>query len=258
MNRIKQLSYLILLTSLSFTAASQDISAMKNMMQQEMMASCQDRAFLSCVGISSNKCTKSGRKAISSCDHLFPKSMAAMSANNGMAMEAFGECINKTMLKHTGVPSNRLDACDSMADNSPAGGQPEMDPEQMMAMMGTMLKQHADATGTSGVTLPLYKNAVVKAHFANGEMANTFDDIKPIPALTMESPDGINKIASFYRGKLKGFREYKMLGGVVFLKNGPKKFDRIKDMKKYMTTPHVEIMPTPGVSNTSIQIAYEK
>lgn len=254
MKRILQLNYLFLLSSLSFTAISQDMSAMKNSMTQQIMASCQDRAFLSCVGINSHKCTTSGRKALSSCDHMFPKNMTAMSANNGMAMEAFGECINKSMLKHTGIPSSKLDACDSMA----GGSQPEMNSEQMMAMMDTMLKQHADATGTGGVTLPLYKNAVIKAHFANGEMADTFDGIEPIPALTMESPDSINKIASFYRGKLKGFREYKMLGGVVFLKNGPKKFDRLKNMKKYMTTPHVEIMPTQGTSSTSIQIAYTK
>lgn len=258
MKRSIRVSFIVLLSSLSFAAWSQDMSAMKKMTQQQMMAPCNDKAFLSCIGISKNKCTSSTKKSISSCDHLYPKDMVSMGMNDGAAMNVFGECFSKGILKHTGISTDKLDACDSTASAPP------MDMEQGLAMMGKMFQAHAEAVGTDGVTLPVYKNATVTSHFANGEMSSMMEGVKPIPALKMESPDNIGTIASYYRGKLKGFREYKIQDGILFMKNGPKDFDVVRDMKTYLTTPHVEIMPIPDVPKasdgpkSSIQIAYKK
>lgn len=263
MKKIIHLTFIVLLSSFSFTALSQDMTAMmKQQMQKDMAASCNDKAFLSCIGIAKKKCISATNKTLSDCEHLFPKSNAAM--GNGAAFMAHGQCVESRMLKNAGISASKLDACDSMAGGGPATGAPPMNMTQGIAMLNQALQQHAQSVGTDDVTLPVYKNATVMSHFASGEMAQMFDDAEPLPALMLASPDSTGKVVRYYRKKLKGFKEYKVRGDILFMESGPKNFDFVKDMKTYATTPHVMIMPienTPGAphgSRSKIEIAYKK
>jgi len=115
MNIIIRLTFISLLSSVSFSALPQDMVVIKKMMQQQLVALCNDTAFLSCTGISKKICMSSTAKAISSCDQLFPKSMNGMT---GTAMNAFGECISENLLKNSGISANKLDTCTSF-DSAP-------------------------------------------------------------------------------------------------------------------------------------------
>jgi len=226
---------------------SQDISATKKMMQEQMAATCNDKEFLACIGISKKKCTSSTTRAISDCDHLFPKTMSAM---NDTTMDAHGECVSDNILKNTGISTDKLDNCE------PSNSAPSMDEAEMMEMMGQAMKQHAQSIGTDRVTLPLYKNATVISH-ATAEMRTTMFGTEALAMVTLDSTDNVNQIASYYRSKLEGFREYKIENNILFLKNGPKDFDVLKDFNKTLTTPNVHISSIAG-SNNRIDIAYKE
>jgi len=247
MKIITQLALLFLLSNLSFSAMAENKSAMKKMMEKQIKAACNDRAFLSCVGISKNKCTSSTTRAISDCDHLFPNKMSAM---NDATMNAHGECISNNILKNTGVSEDKLDNCE------PSSSTPPMGDSEMMEMMGQAFKQHAQSIGTDDVTLPLYKNATVVSHMTE-EMRTKMFSTSALAMVALDSTDNTNKIASYYRNKLEGFREYKIENDVLFLKNGAKGFDISKDYNKTLTTPNVYISSVSG-SSSRIDISYRK
>ena len=249
MKNIYRTTFIIILSCVSFIAHSGDMGPMKAMMKQQFMATCDDKAFLSCIGINKKKCISTVDKSMESCDSLFPKDMSAM---DDTTMNAHADCLTKNLIKHAGITSSKLESCDTTASSDPSS----MDQEQVMAMMAQGLQAHAAATGTDGVTLPLYKNATVLSHFANGEMAPMFKDTEQLPALVMSSPDSTDKIVSYYRKKLKGFKEYKIEGGILFMEEGPENFDIMKHMPAYVSTPHVAITSDSGQSR--IEIAYKK
>jgi len=254
MNMIHRLTLTIVLSCASFAVFAGDMKPMKDMMKQQIMTTCDDAAFLSCIGIDKKKCVSAVEKTLASCDHLFPKDLKTM---DDAAMNAHSDCITQNMLKHSGVSSSKLDSCDTL-DSAAA---PPMDPAQGMAMMNQAMQAHAAAVGTDDVTLPLYKNATVMSHFANGEMAQMFKDVEPLPALMMSSPDSADKVAHYYRKNLKGFKEYKIEGGILFMEKGPKDFDMLKHMHVYVSTPHVAVFDDDGgIKNakSKIEIAYRK
>ena len=70
-----------------------------------------------------------------------------------------------------------------------------------------------------------------------------YKGVKNLPTIMLATADSLKTISSFYRKKLKGFNEYKVEGGILFKKHGPKKFGLVKDMKTYIQMPHVMIWP---------------
>lgn len=259
MKRIIQITSFVLFLSMGLNVMAQDMAAMmKQQMSDSILGTCNDQAFLSCMGISSKKCISAGKKTMAACDHLFPRGGAVM--GDETAFDAHGKCMESHYPKNIGVSVSKLDACDPMGGGDSFAGEPPMDMEQSMAMMSQAFKQHAESIGTDDVTLPLYKNATILSHMRSHEMGRMYDDVENLSALKMDSPDSVKKIAKFYRSKLKGFREYKFQGGILFVENGPKDFNLMRDMKLYVGTPHVEIMPMQGGSKGSgseIQISYK-
>jgi hypothetical protein len=255
MKNIYCITILVILSCASFAVQSGDMNPMKDMMKQQAIAVCDDQSFLSCVGSNKKKCISFMNKALSSCDHLFPKEVTGM---NDTTMNAFGDCTKNSVIKSTGISTGKFDSCDATTASTEP---PPMDQEQMMAMMTQGLQAHAAATGTDGVTLPLYKNGTVLSHFANGEMEQMFKDVEQLPALIMSSPDNADKIVGYYRKKLKGFKEYKIEGGILFMQKGPKDFNMLKHMRAYVSTPHVAIIKDDGGAQDAksrIEIAYKK
>lgn len=249
MKNIYRMTLVMTLLCASFAAQSGDMNPMKDMMKQQIISSCDDKGFLSCMGINRKKCVSTVEKAIASCDKFFPKDMNAMGDE---VMNAHGDCLTEKLVEYSGVSDSKVEACSDSASSEP----PSMDTEQAMAMMGQALQVHAAAVGTEGVTLPLYKNATVMSHFAHGEMEPMFDDVEQLPALMMSSSDSAEKIAEYYREKLKGFKEYKIENGVLFMEKGPKNFDMLQHMRAYVSTPHVAIFNDAG--ERRIEIAYKK
>lgn len=255
MKKNVRLIFIILLSGYSFAALSQDmIAMMKQQMKDSISAMCNDKNFLACTGLKQKKCVSAANSTISACDHLFPNENTAM---NDDAFDAHGECMERNFPKNSGVSVSKLDACDT--DNA---NEAPVDMAEGMVMMNQMLQQHADSIGTDDVTLPIYKNATIMSHFTSAEMAQ-MAGVNPLPALVLVSSDSTNKVASYYRTKLKGFREHKIDGDILFMDGGPKNFDYVKDYKTYMVTPHVLIAPmqeglgVPPGSNSKIEIAYE-
>lgn len=262
---------LILLMGSSATSAMDMIAQMKQEMKESTIQVCNNQAFLSCIGSSTKKCLSAANKSVSACEKLFPKSNTAM--GDGNAFFAHASCMDKNITRNLGVSLEKLNRCDPEGAGDPTGnmappvaGMPPMGREQNIAMMNQMLQQHAQSVGTGGVTLPVYKKTTVMSHFANGELNGMYQDmgIKPLPALMLASPDSVNKIAKYYRGKLKGFREHQIDNQILFLKGGPKKYNDMKHMKILVTTPHVRITPIQGIPGTpagtrsQIEVAYKK
>ncbi len=266
-------------------APAMDMAAMmKQQMQESTNRMCNNQRFLSCIGSSSKKCMAAANRSIAACDSLFPIGEAAM-ANDGFM--AHGNCMDKQITKHLGISLDRLDACDPGGAGDPMGGMPpmpggmppmpggmpptsgEMPPmgnQQGLAMMNQMMQQHAKSRGTKGVTLPVYKNATLMSHLYSEEISPMFEGAgnKPLPALSLVSPDSVKQIAKYYRKKLKGFREHNTDGQILFIKGGPKKYDVIKHTQLMPITPHVMIGPaqslpgTPPNTRSLITIAYRK
>ena len=234
---------------------------MRQQIHEDMAATCDDNAFLVCLGIDRKKCVSAVNGAVSTCDHLFPKNDAEM-ANNA-ALLAHAECLEDRLMKNVGVSDDKLSACDQLAGGEFIAGEEPVDINQAAAMMNKALQQHAQSVGTDDVSLPIYKNTTVMSHFADGELDQVLN-VRALPALMLASPDLIEKIADYYRGKLKGFKEYNIQGDILFMEKGPKSFDYVNDMKTYITTPHVMITRMHGVpgapagSKSKIEIAYKK
>lgn len=246
------------------------------MMKQEMEASaqrtCNDNSFLSCIGRSSSQCMKAAKTAIKKCESSFPKTQVQM--NSSDSIFAHAKCMDDAITQSLGVSLDKLNQCDPAGAGDPAGmppmsgSMPPMDANQGLEVMQKMMQQHARSVGTGAVTLPIYKNATVMSHIAddqNLDMMQHNMGVRPLPAMMLASTDSINTIAKFYRGKLKGFREYKLGKDILFMKNGPKNFDLARDFKQYATTPHVMISEINGAgpialpgSRSQVEIAYKK
>ncbi|GMR16206.1 MAG: hypothetical protein BMS9Abin31_0520 [Gammaproteobacteria bacterium] len=257
MKKISRLIFIVLLSSFSFNAGSQELSAMKQFIQKQVMAMCDDKAFLSCIGMSKKKCAKVTIKSLSECDRLLPKDMTGNNAD--AAMNAHGQCLTKRLLKNSGVSEQKLDSCESTGADSAES----MDSSEALAMMSQAFQHHAQTIGTDRVTLPIYNNTTVMSHMTESQMKQMLNE-SALPALTLVSSDNVRKIATYYRSKLKGFREYKVQDGTLFLKNGPKDFDMVRDFKKMYSTPGVIITAiqdypsTPPGTKSQIGIAYQK
>lgn len=255
---------IMILAGFSSPCFSMDMAAMmKQEMQNGAKQTCSDQAFLSCMGTSGKKCLSAANKAIKTCNHLFPTSDVAM--GDGNAFMAHSSCMDKTITKNLGVSIDKLNDCDP--GGGPSASAPPMQMEQGMAMVSQMMQQHAKSVGTGRVTLPVYKNATVMSHIADDyNLQNLQQDlgVRPLPALMLASPDSIKSIATYYRDKLKGFKEYRTGRDILFMQNGPKNFDYTRDYNKYTTTPHVLIMPmdnvpgSPPGSRSKIEISYKK
>jgi len=179
------------------------------------------------------------------------------------ACKAHEKCIEKQFPVNAGVSAKKLQVCDSSTATADSD-EPPMSRDQAIAMFNENLQLQAKKIGTAGVTLPIYKHATVISHMMPEQMPNMFEGVKNLPAMMLASPDGLETIAAFYRAKLKGFKEYKVEKGILFLENGPEKFDWLKHMKLYVQTPHILIQSVkdiPGIPDDTkyqIEIAYKK
>ncbi|MEJ2180986.1 MAG: hypothetical protein P8Y28_11255 [Gammaproteobacteria bacterium] len=263
MKNIYRIAFIITLSCASFVAHSGDMAPMKNMMKKQFMSSCDDQAFLSCIGINKKKCASSVETAMTKCDSLFPKEMSGM---NDTTMNAHGDCMTKNLIKSAGISSSKLNAC----GDSNSADAPPMDPQEGMAMFNQALQQQAQMMPVDDVTLPMYKNATVMSHFSGSQGAQMIYNMMgemyegTLPALTMASPDDASKIVAYYQKKLKGFSKIKVDDGILFIKSKQKDYDPMRDMKIYATTPHVMVSPMgampgiPGNTKSKIEIAYQK
>ncbi len=237
---------------------------MKQQMAQQLQASCQDRQFLSCTGISRSKCLSATSEAIKNCDHLFPKNDAEMGDDSRFMQH--GQCMETSLEKYSGISMDKTDRCSQGRSASGTPTIPPMNMNQSIEMLTTALQRHAKAVGTSSISLPIYQNATLMSHFTDGQQLNMYTDsgITPLPAAVFASSDDAKTIADYYRRQLNGFKEYRLGKDILFMEKGPAKFDMLRDMKLYMTTPHImisqagDVPGTPPGTKYTIEISYRK
>lgn len=225
--------------------------------QLEMMLSqpCHDSGFTQCAGIKKSACMQAAKKTATNCVALMPTDFG----NQNGSSDKFDACVERNMQKGAGVSPATLDRC---------GQNPSEAPEMAsLQEMGNMMRRHAKTSSTSGVTLPVYKNAEIMMHIRDDKNLNSMKamlGVKPLPGITLASAASVATVSAYYRGKLKGFKEYKVEGGVLFMEKGPKQFDMVRDIKLYSTTPHVMVdsinnnpLAPPG-SKSKIEIGYRR
>lgn len=232
---------------------------MKAQMEESLKHICIDQSVLGCLGISQQVCDKAVQTALQKCEPLFPKN-----GTDESALDAHSQCIEKTLPPLFGVPSDKIDSCLGTTQNG----------EHMPHQSILMAAQHYNKVHTrlpplsaKGVTLPVYKNATLMAHISDEKQLQSRAKMygtKSLPDVLLASRDTLAVVANYYRKHLHHFKEYKLHNGVLFIEKGPEKFSMVRDMKLYVSTPHVMIVKdsndpmAPKGTNSKINIAYRK
>lgn len=104
----------VLFVFVSFVAQAQDNSELKKMIQKQAMSTCANQSFLACIGTTKTKCTSAAKKALASCDHLFPTNATSMLDSS---MDAQRACLRKSLVKNIGITEDKLHKCNMNAQN---------------------------------------------------------------------------------------------------------------------------------------------
>ena len=234
---------------------------MKAQLEESMKLICTDQAVLSCLGLSQQRCNSAVQSALKKCDPLFPKN-----AKTENAMDAHDQCMEQALPALFGVPADKINGCMGTTRND----QPT-DLKQAILMasqqVSQALQRQAQQLATDGVTLPIYKKAKLMSHIVGEENLQSIAKIygtKPLPAVMLATQDTLSEVAKYYRKQLPHFREYKLHNSILFLEKGPEDFSMGRNMKLYVSTPHVMIVKdthdpkAPQGTRSKIDIAYRK
>ena len=249
------------------------------MVNFEVKQKCVSSEMAACLGVSQEDCKKQLDVAIGQCKSDVPKEI---DENNGeKVIKKYGNCVNEKLAGGIKIPQSKVKECETKVGSAFLGlgltGQadrpdissmtPQEKKEYMQAQatkMAAAMQAQAKQIGTKSVTLPIYKNATAVSHFTDDNNITQIFNENALPSLTLASPDSVENIADFYKKKLKGFTQYELKQGILFLENGPKKFDMNTDMAIFVTSPHVWIAAVhndtmvPSGSKSKIEIAYKK
>lgn len=239
---------------------------MKAQMEESMRSICSEDAVLKCLGITLQRCKDSVEKTLKKCDHLFPKN-----AKVAHSTDAHGQCVEDSMPAMMGVPTDKISACMGTTRNNN-----ELFPGKtdLVAKQNSKPSQPAKAKlkpipaiDIKTVTLPVYQNSTMISHLSDNKHLQAYEKIygtKPLPRVMLATQDTLSVVAKYYRKKLPDFVEYKLHNGILFLEKGNKDFKISRDIKHYVSTPHVMIEKdthdpmAPNGTKSKIDIAYRK
>jgi len=227
---------------------------MKSDMEKSMRAICADQTALTCLGISEKFCSDSVKTVLTKCDHLFPKD-----AKKTGATDAYDQCIEKTLPGLFGVSNDKIQSCLGTGWNEKQ--------LPVKSKVAVAVKPSKAQLSKHDIPIPVYHNATPMSHIAGKKTLESFAKIygtRPLPAVMLATKDDITKVANYYRKHLRNFREYKLHNGVLFIEDGPVGFKMARDIKLYVSTPHVMIVKdtndpkAPQGTRSKIDIAYRK
>ena len=251
---------------------------MAQMAESSMRDSCNDTAFLSCVGAKVPACKTTVNTAIEQCRFKFPKKISP-SNTQSYSDTVLGEwsiCVTEKIQTALKISDELMTKCDAQSSDNDGESQaqiPDMSPEQYKAELEKVGKQmlaasqsHAQSVGTSDVTLPIYKNSSVVSRMDGPQVAQFLGTQTALPVVGFVSPDSLDTVTRFYKNNLKGFRQHKFANGVVFVEGdvAPTGVNDLGLLVKLAAYQHVMIAPVEADnkvlagSKSTISISFKK
>ncbi|XOZ33622.1 hypothetical protein ACMDCT_15670 [Halomonadaceae bacterium KBTZ08] len=229
------------------------------MMKAQSKDSCSDPALLDCLGVDTATCKKSMETTIDTCADQV----------SDLSTQAFSECQRNRLSSKLGVTKKQMKACGDKHDDSHARSQPQSpqaaqkNANKAMQKMAKAAQKAAGNVPKSRVTLPIYPNHEVLAHYPSSSMMmsneETFGE-NPVSVIKLTTSDSPSEVIAFYRDKLSGFDEagdpevlYTFAKGNAPGVKEQSPSARIKEMAQ---KEHVSISTTGG--KTHIEIGYRR
>lgn len=220
-----------------------------------------------CLGIDSGRCVSAAGYAAGQCAELIPLPTTEGDPSEE-AQNAFTQCVQESFARKARVTEQRVLQCANQTSRASATPEPYGDSEsatyeQIMERSAGNLKQiqemvaaAAKAVPMDRVTLPLYPNRSVTAHYPQGLSMGGDSSAASVSVVMMTSRDRPEKVLAFYRKQLSGFTYSEFYGSHLFVKDPPAGFEP-KDIKIISTLPHVMISEFgDGEAKTQIQVGY--
>lgn len=220
--------------------------------REQLAQSCAEGSQSACLGIEASQCTRLAREVVAACaDHFAP----------GEAQrEAFGECIGAQSRQRLGVTRAEMRECRAHAgDAAPSPAVPEAARDELAAIK-QRVAQAAEGS-ESAVTLPLYPNHALTAHYPDMAAFTMSDEPLGEDAVSvamMTTPDPVAEVVDFYADRLEGFTRYREAAdNVTFAKGMPADIETPASrrwMEALARHEHVAIYRLSGT--THIQVGY--
>ena len=239
---------------------------MAQMAELSMRDSCNDTAFLSCMGIKTPACKAAVNTALEHCRPKLPKKISHSDMQNydDTVMGEWPGCVQGKMQAALKISAELMAKCDAQAEDreSQAMASSDLSPQQAQANLEKFtaaMRSQAEAVGTADVTLPIYKKSSVMSRMEGPHVAQFVAHLygtqpSTQPAVTVvlfASPDSPDAITKFYKNSLKGFRQHKFADGVVFVEGNlvPASVTDLEFVKKLIAYQHVMVDPIGNVRN---------
>ena len=239
---------------------------MAQMAESSMRDSCNDTAFLSCVGAKTPACKAAVNTALEHCRPKLPKkiSQSDMQNDDGTVMGEWPDCVGGKIQTALKISDELMAKCDAQAEDreSQAMASSDLSPQQAQANLEKFtaaMRSQAEAVGTADVTLPIYKKSSVMSRMEGPHVAQLVAHLygtqpSTQPAVTVvlfASPDSPDAVTKFYKNSLKGFRQHKFADGVVFVEGNlvPASVTDLEFVKKLIAYQHVMVDPIGNVRN---------
>jgi len=244
---------------------------MINLAVEHLKRSGQLSEIASCVGTSEAQFIAKYRTVVKSC---FKQHGTALEGDAGE--DAMDACLESQMLRQFNISQNTLSDCqEQFADEVLVETEPDysalseaelnelisQEIEQGHQALDMMLEASKEASeGTEHlITLPVYQDSQIMAHYAMGMRRE--DGSLTLPVATFSSSDSVEKIIAFYQQQLPNFEMKNFQGGLaIFMEKIPDEFNPLADMQIYQSIPHITIYALGGDSSdsTTIEIAYQR
>lgn len=248
------------LTGMATHAVGQQDPAIE-MMKAQSKEVCGNTAMMECLGIDATTCRQGMDTSIDTCVNQ----VSDVRSN----AKAFGQCRRNRLSNELGVTIEQMKACGDRHANkheqkqhqSPQAAQKEF--RKNMQKMAAAAKKAASNIPKSRVTLPLYPNHQVVAHYPGSSMMLSDEDAfgeNPVSVIKLKTSDSPSEVAAFYRDKLSGFDEAgDSEFGYTFAKGGapgPTELSPSARIKEMAQKEHVAI--TPMGDKTQIEVGYRR
>ncbi|TVZ37550.1 hypothetical protein P886_1891 [Alteromonadaceae bacterium 2753L.S.0a.02] len=245
------------------------------------------KAPAKCLGVTEKAILAATKKSMAAC---FPEDITAVDD------DVLDACMEAKMLNNLGVSAAKMSQCKQQLGDTPqqeqaaaeqhaleafwekVGDRELTNAEQdelhrlsealgdaqreqaLAAIESTAAALRKSAAGSeASITLPLYQNATIDAHYDKGY---DFGNFKTLPVAMFSTQDQPKAVLAYYQKKLPGYKFYEFDGiGYMLLEKDPGVDFEFTDFAVYKNLPHViiEDLNLQGAgANTRISLFYRK
>jgi hypothetical protein len=255
------LSFLLSLPIALLIASSLDagtLSRSEMVKQAGIETVCSIQDYMKCLNITEAVC----KSAVDKCIKEFPLSV------NEEDLDTYYDRFDQCMDQELSINNDLMDYCET-ALNEESYDYTADDPYSESGMGGPVViaGHNEDAIkAIKSAGIPIYQTAkmITSIDEANAQQLAT-GDIKPLPTAIFATTDNYEDVVSYYKSQLKGFNFYQLDSTqVLFMRDGPEKFDMMQNFEDYFQKEHVliekiegELFLAPPGTNAKIEIAYK-